>query len=205
MTPPRIHPTALVESDVEIGESTSIWDNVHVRRGARIGRGCIVGEKTYIAGDTRIGDLVKLNACVYVCAGVTIADGVMVAAHTVFTNDRLPRATDPDLTALQSSDAPEDMPRSTVGRGATIGANCTIGPGIEIGAFAMIGMGSVVTRDVPAHGLVTGNPARLRGIVCRCGEVVRKLETNAAAPRQGSWRCTRCARETRWPVARDGG
>jgi acetyltransferase-like isoleucine patch superfamily enzyme len=199
MSAPRIHPTALVEADVEIGESTAIWDNVHVRRGARIGRRCIVGEKTYIAGDVRVGDLVKLNANVYVCAGVTIEDGAMVAAHTVFTNDRLPRATDPDVTALLSSDAPDDLPRSRVGRGATIGANCTIGPGLDIGDFAMVGMGSVVTRNVPAHGLVAGNPARLRAIVCLCGEVVHKLAAGASELPAGTWSCTRCGRQTRTP------
>ncbi|MCK5944637.1 MAG: N-acetyltransferase, partial [Planctomycetes bacterium] len=128
----RIHETAIVEPGVTIGANTSVWDNVHVRRGARIGRDCIVGEKTYIAYDVVIGDLCKLNACVYVCAGVTIEDGVMVAAHTVFTNDLLPRATDPDVTALRSSAPDEQTLATTVRRGSTIGANCTIGPGLTL-------------------------------------------------------------------------
>lgn len=198
LPPPRIHPTALVEQDVQIGNGTSVWDSVHIRRGARIGRKCIVGEKTYIAYDVVIGDLVKLNAAVYVCAQVTIEDGVMVAAHTVFTNDRFPRACDPDLNDLQSSDPNEETLWTRVGRGTTIGANCTIGPGLTIGEFAMIGMGSVVTRNVPAHGLVIGNPARLAGLVCRCGEPVAKFAGKQPAA-AGTFDCHRCHRRVAWP------
>lgn len=191
----RIHPTAIVEADVRIGSGTSVWDNVHVRRGAHLGRDCIVGEKTYVAYDVRIGDLVKLNACVYVCAGVTIEDGVMVAAHTVFTNDRFPRATDPDVKTAATSAPTDATLQTTVRRGATIGANCTIGPGLELGTFCMVGMGSVVTDDVPAHALVLGNPARLVGVVCRCGEVVARA-VGGAVP-VGVHRC-RCGRAVAW-------
>jgi len=198
LPPPRIHPTALVEQDVRIGNGTSVWDNVHVRRGARIGRKCIVGEKSYIAYDVVIGDLVKLNAAVYVCAQVTIEDGVMIAAHTVFTNDRFPRACDPDLNDLQSSDPNEETLWTRVGRGTTIGANCTIGPGLTIGEFAMVGMGSVVTKSVPAHGLVLGNPARLVGLVCRCGEPVAKF-SGREPPAAGTFECHRCRRRVAWP------
>ncbi len=165
-----IHPTALVEDGVEIGSGTSVWDNVHIRGPATIGSDCIVGEKTYIAYGVTIGDRVKINAFVYICTGVTIEDGVMVSAGTTFTNDRYPRATSSDLTTLRSSDPDEDTLATLVREGATIGAAATIGPGLEIGRFAMIGMGSVVTRSVPDFGLVVGNPARLVGSVCRCGE-----------------------------------
>ena len=82
----RIHPTAIIEHDVTIGDGSSIWDNVHIRHGATIGRDCIVGEKSYIAYDVRIGNLVKINAMVYICTAVTIEDGVMISAGTVFTN-----------------------------------------------------------------------------------------------------------------------
>ncbi|MEO6596438.1 MAG: acyltransferase, partial [Planctomycetota bacterium] len=163
----QVHPSALVEPNVRLGAGTAVWDAAHIRRGSSLGRNCIVGEKTYIAYDVRIGDLVKLNACVYVCAGVEIEDGVMVAAHTVFTNDRTPRATDPDLQALTTSEPTAATLTTRVRRGASIGANCTIGPGLELGAFCMVGMGSVVTADVAAHALVVGNPARLHGAVCR--------------------------------------
>jgi acetyltransferase-like isoleucine patch superfamily enzyme len=166
----RIHPTARVEAGVEIGPETAIWDHVHIRGPARIGAECIVGEKTYIAYGVEIGDRVKINAFVYICTGVTIEDGVMVAAGTVFTNDRFPRATTPDLQSLRASEPDEATLPTLVRAGATIGARCTIGPDVTIGRFAMVGMGAVVTRSVPDFHLVTGHPARSVGCVCRCGE-----------------------------------
>jgi acetyltransferase-like isoleucine patch superfamily enzyme len=178
----RIHPTALIEPDVAIGEGTAVWDHVHIRSGARLGRDCIVGEKTYVAGGVVIGDRVKVNAMVYLCAGVELGDGVMVAAHVVFTNDRRPRATDRDLRALLPSAVGSNTERTSVGRGATIGANATIGPGVTIGAYAMVGMGGVVTADVPPHGLVVGNPARLLGLVARDGTPVLRLEPGQDLP-----------------------
>jgi acetyltransferase-like isoleucine patch superfamily enzyme len=192
---PQIHPTALVEAGVQIGAGTRVWDGVHIRRGARIGSHCIVGEKTYLAYDVRVGDLCKLNAYVYVCAGVTIEDGVMVAAHTVFTNEVAPRATDPELRTLQTS-APTAATLTThVRRGASIGANCTVGPGLELGAFCMVGMGSTVTHSVPPHALVLGNPARLAGAVCRCGAKVATA-VRGTVP-EGVHRCG-CGRSVRW-------
>ncbi len=168
----RVHPTALIEDDVRLGFGTSIWDNVHIRHGASIGDECIVGEKTYIAYDVRIGNRVKLNASVYICAGVTIEDGVMISAHTVFTNDRFPRAATNDLSALRPSEPDDHTLDTRVCAGATIGANATIGPGLVIGRYAMVGMGSVVTKSIPDHHLVIGNPARSVGLVCRCGELL---------------------------------
>jgi acetyltransferase-like isoleucine patch superfamily enzyme len=191
--PPRVHETAIVESGVEVGDGTSIWDNVHIRRGARVGRDCIVGEKSYIAYDVRIGDRVKLNACVYVCAGVSIETGVMVSAHTVFTNDKLPRATTPDLKKPLSSAPNDETLETIVCEGVTIGANCTIGPGLTIGAFAMIGMGSVVTGDVAPHHLVFGAPAVSRGVVCRCGHVLARRAVWQAMPQGRTLACPRCA------------
>jgi UDP-2-acetamido-3-amino-2,3-dideoxy-glucuronate N-acetyltransferase len=187
--PVRVHPTAIVEAGVTMGSGTSVWDSVHIRRGARLGRDCIVGEKTYIAYDVVIGDLVKINAAVYICAGVAIEDGCMISAHVVFTNDRYPRATDPDITALQTSDPTEETLSTQVNRGVTIGANATIGPGITIGEFAIVGMGAVVTRDVPAHALVHGVPARVVGLVCRCGH---PLEGQAGGEKLS---CSRCQQD----------
>jgi UDP-2-acetamido-3-amino-2,3-dideoxy-glucuronate N-acetyltransferase len=165
-----VHPTAVIEPDVSIGRNTSIWDHVHVRHSTRIGDECIVGGKTYIAYGVTIGDRVKINAFVYICTDVTIESGVMIAAGTVFTNDRFPRATTPDLRHLLSSDPDENTLATVVRAGATIGAHATIGPGVTIGRFAMVGMGSVVTRDVPDFALVHGNPAKVVGFACACGQ-----------------------------------
>lgn len=166
----RIHPTALIEEGVTIGDGTSVWDNVHIRHGASIGEQCIVGEKSYIAYDVRIGNRVKINAMVYICAAVTIEDGVMISASTTFTNDRFPRACTNDLKALKPSEPDEHTLPTRVREGATIGAGCTIGNDLEIGRFAMVGMGALVTKSVPDFHLAIGSPARSIGCVCRCGE-----------------------------------
>lgn len=187
----RIHPTALVEEGVQIGDGTSVWDNVHIRRNARIGEQCIIGEKSYIAYDVVIGNRVKINAMVYICAAVTIEDGVMISAGTIFTNDRFPRATTPDLRQLRSSDPDEETLETRVREGTTIGAGCVIGCGFEIGRFAMIGMGSLVTRAVPDFHLVIGHPARSVGTVCRCGHVVARFE-KGELPTLESVTCPKC-------------
>ena len=187
----RIHPTALIEEGVFIGEDTSVWDGVHIRHGARLGHDCIVGEKTYIAYDVAIGDFVKINANAYICAGVSIDAFCMISAHVVFTNDKFPRAGNHDLSGLETSDPTEETLETTVCRGVTIGANATIGPGITLGEFAMIGMGAVVTKDVAPHGLVVGNPAQQVGWVCVCGQLLLRMgrdEDSASA------KCPECGR-----------
>src|SRR5277367_4249138 len=166
----RIHPTALIEKDVALGDGTSVWDNVHIRFGAKLGEQCIVGEKTYIAYGVSIGHRVKINAFVYICNAVTIEDGVMISAGTIFTNDRFPRATTPDLKQLRPSDPDEHTLPTLVREGATIGAGCTIGNDLSIGRFAMIGMGSLVTRSIPDFHLAIGHPAKSIGAVCKCGQ-----------------------------------
>ena len=118
----------------------------------------------------------KINASVYICAAVEIEDGAMISAGTVFTNDRFPRAASNDLSELLPSDPDEHTLSTRVRAGATIGANATIGPGITIGRWSMVGMGSVVTRSVPDHHLVVGNPARSIGVVCSCGRVLMRFE-----------------------------
>lgn len=191
----RVHPTAMLEDRVQLGRGTSVWDNVHIRHGARIGEECIIGEKSYIAYDVVIGDRVKINAFVYVCYGVTLEDGVMISAGTIFTNDQFPRATDPDVRSLRSSAPDEHVRLTRVRTGATIGAGCVIGNGLVIGRFAMIGMGSVVTRSVPDFHLVYGNPARSRGVVCRCGPLIHSFsETCDIAPSGEQVACAACGR-----------
>jgi UDP-2-acetamido-3-amino-2,3-dideoxy-glucuronate N-acetyltransferase len=188
-----VHETAHVEEGVSIGAGTKIWELVHIRADASIGRDCIVGEKSYIAYGVRIGDRVKINAFVYIPAAVTIEDGVMISAGTVFTNDRFPRATTPDLGALRSSDPDEETLPTHVREGATIGAHATIGCGLEIGRFAMIGMASVVTRSIPDFHLAIGAPARSIGIVCRCGKPMLRFDGDATGV-DASLTCAACGR-----------
>jgi len=172
----RIHATANVEPKVTIGRGSSVWDNVHIRHDTEIGDECIIGEKTYIAYGVKIGHRCKINSLVYICTRVTIEDGVMISAGTIFTNDRFPRATTPDLKQLKPSDPDEDTLPTTVREGATIGAGCTIGNDLVIGRFAMIGMGSLVTKSIPDFALAMGSPARPVGAVCRCGQVMLRFQ-----------------------------
>jgi UDP-2-acetamido-3-amino-2,3-dideoxy-glucuronate N-acetyltransferase len=189
----RIHPTAIVEQGVILGRQTSVWDSVHIRRNTRIGEECIVGEKTYIAYNVRVGNRCKINSFVYICTAVTIEDGVMISAGTVFTNDRFPRATTPDLLQLRGSEVDDQTLPTLVREGATIGANCTIGNDLTIGRWAMVGMGSVVTKSVPDFSLVLGIPAAVVGLVCRCGQLLTRHA--AGATPHGNYTCSECARE----------
>jgi len=163
----RIHPTAEVSPGAEIGEGTSIWHQVQVREGARIGRNCILSKGVYVDTGVTLGDNVKVQNYVSIYHGVTIEDGVFCGPHCVFTNDERPRAINPDGTLKAGDDW--TLSETRVKKGASIGANAVIVCGVTVGAWAMIGAGSVVTRDVPDHGLVYGNPAQLHGFVCRCG------------------------------------
>jgi UDP-2-acetamido-3-amino-2,3-dideoxy-glucuronate N-acetyltransferase len=189
----RIHSTAMVEPDVNIGAGSSIWDNVHIRRGTVLGEQCIVGEKSYIAPGVRIGSRVKINAFVYICTGVTLQDGVMISAGVIFTNDRFPRATTPDLREVRTSDPDEHTLPTLVREGATIGAGATVGCGLAIGRFAMVGMGSVVTRSVPDFALMIGAPARRVGYVCRCGEPLIRFGSHGE-PDSADLCCEPCGR-----------
>ncbi len=115
---------------------------------------------------------------VYICAAVTIEDGVMISAGTIFTNDRFPRATLADLKTLRPSEPDEHTLPTLVREGATIGAGCTIGNDLEIGRWAMVGMGSLVTKSVPDFHLVIGSPAHSIGAVCKCGQLFYKFDGN---------------------------
>ena len=172
--PIYIHPTAEVSPDARIGESTRIWRQVQVRESAEIGENCNIGKGVYIDAHVCIGSNVKIQNHVSVFEGVTLQDGVFVGPHVCFTNDMLPRAITPD-GKLKSTDDWVITP-TLVKYGASIGAGSIIVCGITIGEFALIGAGSVVTRDVPPHGLVFGNPARLHGYVCRCARRLSQVK-----------------------------
>lgn len=164
----RAQPTAEISPQSSIGEGTSVWHHAQVREGARIGRNCILSKGVYVDADVVIGNNVKIQNYVSIYRGVTLEDGVFCGPHCVFTNDSRPRAINPD-GSLQTAADWEAVP-TLVRTGASIGANAVIVCGVTIGAWAMVGAGSVVTHDVPDHGLVWGNPARLHGFVCACGE-----------------------------------
>lgn len=161
-----IHPTAEVSPDAQVGAGSRIWRQAQVREHAQIGETCTIGKGAYIDAHVHIGSNVKIQNNVSLFEGVTLEDGVFVGPHVCFTNDMLPRAITPE-GKLKSIDDWEITP-TLVKYGASIGAGSIIICGLTIGEFALIGAGAVVTRDVPPHALVFGNPARHHGYVCRC-------------------------------------
>jgi acetyltransferase-like isoleucine patch superfamily enzyme len=166
----RIHPTSDVSPKAEIGEGTQIWLFCQVRENAKIGKGCIFGKGVYVDSDVVIGNNVKIQNNVSLFVGVTVEDGVFIGPHVCFTNDKVPRAVNADMTLKSAHD--RKVTPTRVKSGAALGANATIVCGITIGRWAMVGSGAVVTKDVPDHALVLGNPARFAGWVCACGERV---------------------------------
>lgn len=154
------HETAIIESDVQIGEGTRIWVNSQIRSGAIIGKHCNIGKDTFIDQGTQIGNNVKIQNGVSIYKGVVIDDDVFVGPNAVFTNDLHPRAMNTNWIITKTS----------IRKGASIGANATIVCGVELGENCMVGAGSVVTRSVPDHALVVGNPAKRIGWVCKCGK-----------------------------------
>ena len=177
---PSIHPTADVSPRATIGAGTRIWHEAQVREGARIGADCIVGKGVYIDAGVSIGSRVKIQNRASIYHGTTIGDGVFVGPHVVFTNDRLPRAITPEGELKTEDDWL--VGETHVHDGASIGAASVILPGLTVGRFALIGAGSVVTRDVPDHGIVVGNPARLVGYACRCGARLTLAGNEATCP-----------------------
>jgi len=156
-----VHPTAVIDEPVEIGEGTKIWHFCHIMSGAKIGKDCILGQNIFVGGKAVIGNRVKIQNNVSVYDSVVLEDDVFCGPSAVFTNVRRPRSAFPRKDQYETT---------LVRRGATLGANSTIVCGITIGEYAMVGAGSVVTRDVPPYALVLGVPARLHGWVCQCGE-----------------------------------
>ena len=172
-----VHELALCESD-DVGPGTRVWAFAHILAGARIGAGCNVGDHAYVEGGAVVGDAVTIKNGVQLWSRVTVEDEVFLGPGAVFTNDASPRAPYPK--------GPGGWRATLVRRGATVGANATVLSGLTIGCWAMVGAGSVVTGDVPAHALVVGNPARQTGWACRCG---RTLPEDLVCPACGrAWR-----------------
>lgn len=167
----RIHPSAEVADSAVIGEGTAIWHLCQIRQNVKIGQSCILGRGVFVDMDVEIGNNVKIQNYVSVYHGVTLEDGVFVGPHVCFTNDLRPRAINPDGSLKSADDWV--VSKTRVKKGAALGANSTIRCGVTIGEWALVGSGSVVTRDIPNYGMAYGNPARLHGFVCPCGAILK--------------------------------
>ena len=191
----RIHPTADVSEKAELGEGTLVWHHAQIREGVKIGKNSIIEKGVYVDAGVPIGDHVKIQNYVSVYHGVRIEDGVFIGPHVCFTNDLRPRAINPDGSLKASDDWV--LSETRIGYGSALGANSTIRCGVTIGEWAMIGSGSVVTEVVPAHGLVYGNPARLHGFVCACGNPLTEEKRTSDVV---STKCRSCERRVDIPV-----
>lgn len=195
------HESSYVDEGVEVGAGTTIWHFCHLLPGVKLGKQCRIGQNVVIGPEVTIGNNVKIQNNVSVYSGVTLEDDVFCGPSIVFTNITTPRSAFP-------RNRPEDHLPTLVKRGASIGANATIICGNTIGEHALIGAGSVVTREVPAHGVMVGNPARLRGWACECG-IVLDFQTDTCEcqacgrqyQKQGTQRIQKVETETRIEAA----
>ena len=182
----EVHDTAEVAATAHIGQGTKVWHFAQVRERASIGNNCIIGKGVYVDVDVVIGNNVKIQNSALIYRGVVIEDGVFIGPQACLTNDRFPRSVTHGGQLKRDSDW--ELGRIVVRYGASVGAGAIILPNVVIGQFALVGAGAVVTKDVAAHGLVVGNPARLTGYVCSCGApLVKRGATN--------WRCETCGLE----------
>jgi len=182
-----VHPTAVIDKKARIGKGTKVWHFAHIRADAEIGKGCILGHCVYIDRWVKIGNNVKLENKATVYYGVRIEDDVFVGPHVTFTNDLYPRSFNKEWTVVSS----------LVKKGASIGAGSVVVCGVTIGEYAMIGAGSVVVKDVPPYALVYGNPAEVRGFVCKCGKRLQeeKKEINVVL-----MKCSNCGKKYEIPT-----
>ncbi len=156
----KIHPSAFVSEKSHVGEGTCVWQNCNIMDGVKIGKNCKLGANVFIESGVVIGNQVKIKNNIAIYSGVICEDDVFLGTNCVFTNVVNPRS---------FINRKAEFKQTVVKKGATIGANATVICGHDIGRYALVGAGAVVTRDVPDYGLVLGNPARLKGYVCKCG------------------------------------
>lgn len=159
-----VHPSSIVDDNVEIGEGTKIWHFSHIQSGCKIGKKCSFGQNVNVSNHVIIGNGVKVQNNVSIYEGVELEDYVFCGPSCVFTNDLTPRAKYPK--------GPSGYKRTLIKEGASIGANATVVCGHTIGKWALIGAGAVVTTNVPDHALMLGIPARQRGWACECGALL---------------------------------
>ena len=167
-----IHPTADVSDRAAIGRGTKIWHQAQIMEGATLGDNCNIGKGVFVAAGATIGSNVKVQNYVSIYKGVTIEDDVLLGPHMTFTNDLYPRAFNSSYTVYET----------WVRRGASVGANATIVCGVTLNEYCIVAAGAVIVANVPAFALATGNPGRVTGYVCRCGN---RLEIGKT-PQQGT-------------------
>ena len=168
---PKIAKTAIIDKTANIGKGSVIWNFVQIMRNVKIGKNCVIGNGAFIDRGVIIGNNVKIHNKALIYRGVKIEDDCFIGPGVCFANDKNPRS---------SKIRPINKPKWIMYKGASIGANATIMPDVTIGRYAMVGAGSVVTKDVRGYGLVAGIPAKLKGYVCKNGKK-RKNTRNAKA------------------------
>lgn len=171
-----VHESSYVDEGCTIGEGTKIWHFSHIMKGCRLGKKCNIGQNVVISPGVVLGDGVKIQNNVSVYTGVVCEDGVFLGPSCVFTNVINPRA---------FIERKSEYRKTTIKKGASVGANATIVCGHDIGRYAFVGAGSVVTKDVPDYAMVYGVPAEVRGYVCRCGEQIHFSNGEAVCPACG--------------------
>jgi UDP-2-acetamido-3-amino-2,3-dideoxy-glucuronate N-acetyltransferase len=172
-----VHPTAVVDEPVKVGERTQIWHFSHIMSNSSIGKNCIIGQNVFVGSGAVLGSNIKVQNNVSIYDGVILEDDVFCGPSMVFTNVFNPRS---------FISRKKEFRKTVVGKGATMGANATIICGNRIGQYAFIGAGSVVTKDIPDYALVYGNPGRVKGWVCQCAEEI--------VFRSGKAKCQACGK-----------
>ena len=170
-----VHETSLIGDRVRVGDDTRIWQFCNIMDDVEIGENCNIGQNVFIESGVKLGNHVKVKNNISLYQGVECEDDVFLGPNCVFTNVNNPRS------FIEKKD---QIKKTIVHKGATIGANATIICGHSIGRYAFVGAGSVVTRDVKDYELVVGNPAKAIGYVCKCGQVLN-----------AELQCTICGRE----------
>lgn len=173
-----VHESSYVDEPCEIGDGTKIWHFSHIMNNSQIGKNCNIGQNVVISPNVEIGNNVKIQNNISVYTGVICEDDVFLGPSCVFTNVINPRS---------FVERKDEYKQTIVKKGASIGANATIVCGYDIGRYAFVGAGAVVTKDVPDYALVVGNPARIIGYVCECG--------NRIAKKEDKYKCNTCNKE----------